>query len=317
MQLGHDTPLQDPRCPRAQRMTRAPQERTRVHIPPALSRILSTLEGGTEKSSHRAGAKVCHIRTSPVPPPISAAPRTGPRAGCSASGSKVPAAPQLKPTAAGVSKGQAKGPEVPGRKCGRGLCWGGGRLQPSCLLLPGCAARCAPCTASQLSPRPSLLLPPVPHLTSAPAALLLWDSASTSKRSASFLANGCFPGNPALRLQGRSSHCDAAAGVDLRADAWWRERLCTAVLSARGWQSRWGQGCCHTSQCPDPFPPTHQVLSAESSLSPPGLHRLWPACCLFRLLRVHPRSLVLQFILQVQPYLDSRTRHGDNKKSKL
>lgn len=41
-----------------------------------------------------------------------------------------------------------------------------------------------------------------PPLTSAPSALLLWDSASTSKRSASFLANSCFPGNPARRLQG-------------------------------------------------------------------------------------------------------------------
>lgn len=55
---------------------------------------------------------------------------------------------------------------------------------------------------------------PLP-LTSAPSALLLWDSASTSKRSASFLTNSCFPGNSALRLQGWSSHCDAAASVGL------------------------------------------------------------------------------------------------------
>lgn len=200
-------------------------------------------------------SEVCPIRTSPVPPPISAAPRTGPQAGCSASGSKVPAAPQLKPTAAGVCKGAGSaGPEVPGWKCGRGLCWVGGRLLPSCLLLPGCAARCAPCTASQLSPRPSLLLSPpclsgiLPPPPRGVLHSLLTAVSQGTRRSGSRVG-------PATAMPQQVS--------DSRADAWWRERLCTAVLSARGWQSRWGQGCCHTSQCPDPFPPTHQVPLAE------------------------------------------------------
>lgn len=125
-------------------------------------------------------------------PPFSPASCTGPRAACSASGSKVPAAPQLKPRAAAVSKRQAKGPEV-----WAGLVLGG--WEAASLALAPAQLRSSVCAVHGF---PAVPLP----LTSAPSA---------SKRSASFLTNSCFPGNPALRLQGRSSHCDAAASVGL------------------------------------------------------------------------------------------------------
>lgn len=213
-------------------------------------------------------SEVCHIRTSPVPPPISAAPRTGPRAGCSASGSKVPAAPQLKPTAAGVSKGQAKGPEVPGRK------YQAGSVGGACAgWVGGCCPRACSCPAVRLGVRrarlPSCL--PAPHFCShlSPTSLLLPPPCLSGILPPP--PRGVLHSPPTAVSQG-TRHSGSRVGPatampqqvsDSRADAWWRERLCTAVLSARGWQSRWGQGCCHTSQCPDPFPPTHQVPLAE------------------------------------------------------